>query len=268
MRTIGPSDISADGKWANWLNTPPLSRLPFDIVTNDTRLALTEVGACDVDSNSGPDTCGTHTKYFGTSPFPADRGTYHYSHYMWWGPDHRVNGAPGRHGRYVDFQDEELQFLAAEAQFRMGNNAPMMDLVNVSRTAAGLNPFTTTANPDPSPMCIPKGVRPSNGGQCGDLWEAYKYEKRIQLFHNGLGTEYFDDRGWGDLVQDTWLQLPVPGKELLLLLLDIYTFGGPGGTSSAPNFLNDFSPDALSFKAEALQRYRDLTEENFIESVR
>jgi hypothetical protein len=98
-------------------------------------------------------------------------------------------------------------------------------------------------------------------GSCGDLWEALKYEKRIECFHHSFGVEFFDDRGWGDLVEDTFIHLPVPGSELLLLLMDIYTFGGPGDDTAAPgggvtpNIINDFSPEALKMKRRALERF-------------
>jgi len=50
---------------------------------------------------------------------------------------------------------------------------------------------------------------------------------------NGV-TAYFDARGWQTLPENSLTQLPVPGRELGTLQLPLYTFGGPGGESSAP----------------------------------
>jgi hypothetical protein len=54
----------------------------------------------------------------------------------------------------------------------------------------------------------------------------------------GLGVSgviaYFDARGWQTLPENSIEQLPVPGSELATLLQPNYTFGGPGGQSSAP----------------------------------
>ena len=60
-----------------------------------------------------------------------------------------------------------------------------------------------------------------------------KYEKRIETFQTAAGIAYFDDRGWGDLVTNTPIHFPIPGRELETLGLQQYTFGG-GGDGSAP----------------------------------
>ena len=154
--------------------------------------------------------------------------------------------------------DWELQFIAAEANYRLGNRDAAMAHVNMSRARGDLPPFTDPNGVAPGgDRCVPQ----MPDGSCGDLWEAYKYEKRIELFHYGFGTEYFDDRGWGDLVQWTWEQVPVPGSELELLLMEVYTFGGPGGQSSAGdaagfrNFFNDVSASTLRAKRLGMEAW-------------
>jgi hypothetical protein len=53
-----------------------------------------------------------------------------------------------------------------------------------------------------------------------------------------VGIASFDDRGWGDLIPGTITMYPVPGEELLILLEEIYTFGGsPGDAGSAPDIV-------------------------------
>ena len=245
-RTIGPADAS--GAWETWINTQADNRTPFHIDTDDRRI-----------TGGTPQTNGKYIRYLGNSPFPADRGTYHYSHYIDRRWDH-LRTPVSFIGEYPDMTPKELEFLNAEAAYRKGDMATAMATVNKYRTENGeLPPFTDPNGLAPGgERCVPQ----MPDGSCGDLWEAYKYEKRIELFHYGYGTEYFDDRGWGDLVTDTFQQLPIPSNELELLLMAVYTFGGPGGDSSAPyaidyTFVNDVSPDAIKAKLEALEAARE-----------
>jgi hypothetical protein len=81
--------------------------------------------------------------------------------------------------------------------------------------------------------CVPK----MPNGQCGDLWEMLKWEKRHEAQWTGVAGAnwWFDGRGWGDLWKDTPVQFPVPCKELQVLqMLPCTNFGGPGGESGAP----------------------------------
>jgi len=242
-RTVGPADVS--GNWEVWIAASPDDKEPFDITTPDSRIT----------QPMQPTTEGKYFTYYGNSPFPASRGIYHYGHYI----DYRYNflWLGGYIGFYVDFNEAEVDFLRAEAHYRLGNVDEAMAIVNKYRANGDLPPFTSEQNPAGPDMCVPQ----MPDGSCGDLWEALKYEKRIECFHVSFGTEFFDDRGWGDLVEDTFIHLPVPGSELLLLLMDIYTFGGPGDDTAAPgggvtpNIINDFSPEALKMKRRALERF-------------
>ena len=123
----------------------------------------------------------------------------------------------------------EMRLLQAEAAYRMGNLAEAADLINVSRVAAGLN---ATDAGGTNTSCVPKLAN----GQCGDLWEMYKWEMRLETIYKGLHMApwYFHGRGWGDLAEGVFLQLPVPGAEAELLGIPPYTFGGIGGPSAAP----------------------------------
>ncbi len=246
-RTIGPADAS--GEYQRWINAPLDQRTPFDLDTDDVRIKPT--GPCPAPNTSAM--CGKYMRYMGSSPFPADRGIYHYSNYIDWRwaylwYEFRYETL------WPDMTPKELELIAAEANYHLGNMAATMETVNKWRANGELPPFTDPNGVAPGgDRCIPK----MNDGSCGDLWEAYKYEKRIELFHYGMATEYFDDRGWGDMVQHSWLQLPIPGAELELLLLPNYTFGGPGGASSAPDLINDNSPAGLRQKAKNLQFWLD-----------
>lgn len=237
-RTIGPADAS--GEWEKWINASPDDKLPFDIDTDDRRI-----------TGGAPNLDGKYIQYRGNSPFRANRGLYHFSNYLDIRWDYlRQNSALGV---YIDMTAMELEFLAAEANYRLGNREATMAIVNKYRTESGeLPPFNSVDERAPGgDRCVPQ----LPDGSCGTLWDAYKYEKRIELFHYGLGTEYFDDRGWGDLVTNTWQQLPIPGSELDILLMDMYTFGGPGGDFAAPDIVNDVSPGSLRGKLAAMEAW-------------
>lgn len=249
-RTIGPSDAS--GNYQRWINAPLDQRTPFDLDTDDVRIRPT--GPCPAPNSSAM--CGKYIRYMGSSPFPADRGIYHYSNYIDWRwaylwYDYRYETV------WPDMTQKELDIIAAEANYHLGNTAALMEHVNMSRANGELPPFTDPNGVAPGgDRCVPK----MNDGSCGNLWEAYKYEKRIELFHYGMATEYFDDRAWGDMVQHSWTQLPIPGIELDLLLMEIYTFGGPGGNSSAPDILDDVTPEGIRKKLRAHELWRQVHE--------
>ncbi|NNK61761.1 MAG: hypothetical protein HKO98_01010 [Gemmatimonadetes bacterium] len=239
VRTYGPSDQS--GSYQAWLGTAdPEARQPFNVDTDDNRVTG---GAFDQD--------GQYIGYIGSSPFPASRGTYHYSHYL----DIRWQFySSGFVGRLPTWDPKERNLLMAEAMYRTGNQGGAMDLVNASRANGGLAAFTDPSGTAPGARCVPRTA----SGACGDLLEALKYEKRIELFHYGPYTEFMDDRGWGDLVPGTFTQIPIPGSELLLLLEDIYTFGGEAGSEgSAPGIVTDVSPEGIAQKRFAMEKYRE-----------
>ncbi len=62
-----------------------------------------------------------------------------------------------------------------------------------------------------------------------------KWEKRLETYGTGMGIAFFDDRGWGDLLEGTAIHHPMPALELLTLLQQIYTFGGVGSEGGAPD---------------------------------
>lgn len=236
IRTYGPADQT--GAYQTWLATTPEDRRPFDVDTDDSRV-----------TGGAPDADGQYIAYIGSSPFPANRGYYHYSNYL----DVRWNYySSGFVGRLPEWDPKERDLLMAEAMYRTGNMTGAMDIVNTYRANGGLPAFTDANGTAPGARCVPR----TDTGACGDLWDALKYEKRIELFHYGPFTEFMDDRGWGDLVSGTWTQIPVPGSELLLLLEDIYTFGAEAG-SAAPSIINDLSPEAIAKKRFAFEKYRE-----------
>lgn len=213
--TLGPAD-SANG-WVNWVATSVNSRVAFQIRTKDRRIQ----GA------GGPSTPGLYVGYNLNNIFAASRGTYRYSWYYF-----------GRYGTLDTWQNgpvpemlvTEMRLLKAEGLMRAGQAALALPLINASRTTNGQLPSVTVDGPPDAPGCVPRKM----SGACGSLWDALRYEKRLE----GLGvsgvTAYLDARGWQELPASTVLQLPVPGRELAILQRPLYSYGGPTGNSSAP----------------------------------
>ena len=155
-----------------------------------------------------------------------DRGTWRWSYYRSTVADHRLLDDP----KFPFMRMEEMDLLAAEAYYRQNNRARAADLVNKTRVANGLN--ATNAN-GTNTSCVPK----LPNGQCGDLLEMLKWEKRLQTQYVGpyAAPWYFDGRGWGDLYYGTYLQFPMPCREVeVLKILPCATYGGPGATMSSP----------------------------------
>ena len=212
---IGPADST--GGFQNWLATPLESRRAFQMRTRDRRIQGT----------GGPASAGKYMGYNLNDIFTASRGTYRYSHYFF-----------RRFGTGTTWQDSpmpaltvsEMDLLKAEALIRLNRAPEAVPLINKTRVANGELPPVTIDGPPDVAGCVPRKLN----GQCGSLWDALRYEKRIE----GVGVSgvigFFDARGWQALAENSITQLPVPGRELGTLQLPLYTFGGPGGEGSAP----------------------------------
>ena len=213
--TIGPAD-SANG-FVNWVNTPVANRVAFQLRTKDRR----------IQGSGGPATPGSYVGYNQNDIFAASRGTYRFSHYYF---RRYGTGNTWFEGPQPAMLLSEMDLLKAEALIRLGRAAEAVPLINKTRIANGQLPAVTIAGPPDEPGCVPRKLN----GQCGSLWDALRYEKRME----GLGVSgviaFFDARGWQTLPVNSILQLPVPGSELATLQEANYTFGGPGGQSSAP----------------------------------
>jgi len=155
----------------------------------------------------------------------ADRGTWRWSWYK-----HTRGEEYWNEFQYhqPEIRMEEMKLLKAEGLYRTGDRAAAAAIVNETRVAAGLS-ATDAAGTNTS--CVPK----LPDGQCGDLFEMLKWEKRMEnTFKGPFGNLwFFEGRGWGDLWKGTWLHLPLPCTEAQLLLLPCKSFGGPGGEGAA-----------------------------------
>jgi hypothetical protein len=210
---LGPAD-STNG-FVNWVNTPNDNRVAFQIRTKDRR----------IHPAGQPTQPGKYVGYNASNIFAASRGTYRFSHYFF---RRFGTGTSWQSGPQPALTVTEMDLLKAEALIRLNRAAEAVPLINKSRVANGELPPVTVDGPPNEPGCVPRKLN----GQCGSLWDALRYEKRIE----GLGVSgviaFFDARGWQTLAQNSITQLPVPGRELATLQLDLYTFGGPGGQSN------------------------------------
>lgn len=212
---LGPAD-STNG-FINWVNTPLQDRLPFQLQTTDKRIQAT----------GDPDAPGSYVGYNKANIGSASRGTWRYSWYYF----HRFGtGDSWQSGPEPALTVTEMDLLKAEALIRLNRADEAVPLINKTRVANGGLPEVTVDGPPDEQGCVPRKL----SGACGSLWDALRYEKRIE----GLGVSgvvaFFDARGWQTLPVNTFVHLPVPGRELQTMQLPLYTFGGPGGEGSAP----------------------------------
>ncbi len=218
------------GQYQEWMGlpveqrTPILPSGPFLVQTPDLRFPQ---GETIEEQRANPGVRLMMVATPGDQWSRPDRGEWRWSYY------HDVRSPLlGIQGTLWDIAPAELDMLAAEAHYRLGNRAAAADLINKTRVPAGLN----ATNADGlNTSCVPK----LPNGQCGDLFEMLKWEKRMEAgFNHGLvnASWYFNGRGWGDLMQGSILQLPVP--DLVAQLANRPTrdyggnleFGAPVGT--------------------------------------
>ena len=257
-KTVGPADIS--GNWEAWMALAPADRTEFRITTHDRRVT----GSVD-----DPTSNGLWFRFHGASRFRPERGTYHFSQYG----DNRYwdyLNSPFMTGFAEDLTPREMDYLMAEAFLRGegGTEADAIALINKYRVGNGELPDLTAAGaPGGTSDCVPQ----MPDGSCADVWESFKYDKRIEVWHTGLGIAFFDDRGWGDLVSGTAIHLPVPASTLLTLLEDIYTFGGDAGgaapVSADISFDTPQTPEEISERLKAYERWDALTRKSPEEMV-
>ena len=233
---LGMADTT--GAYDTWLQQAVTARTPFLLRTPDKRFPPGATRAAQ-QALTGTSRAGTATGsivYFRNRPTgedsPADPwGTWFYDNWRSW-----AIRATGGNGPYVHFAVAENDMLAAEGYLRTGQFAPAVTLINKYRTRAGLAAIgAVTAITDQvqnssatARDCVPRVPQPPayNTTACGSVFEAMKWEKRVETSMIGYGQWFVDSRGWGDLVQGTPVEWPVPYQEL-------FARGKPSYTSSA-----------------------------------
>ena len=153
---------------------------------------------------------------------------YDFARFRSW---HIRGDGSARNGNLTFLTRAELDLLAAEGHYRNGDFAEAAALINKTRTAgmvdgvaAGGGLPAVSDDPDAEVAggtdCVPKTpVNASGAGGatlvCGDMWEALKWEKRIETAYTHFSAWFLDSRRWGDLVEGTPLYWAVPYTDLL-----------------------------------------------------
>lgn len=209
---VGPADTS--GAFQAWLAKPLEQRTEFQVITPDRRIHGTT-----------PTSNGRYIGYLASQTMTSTRGTYMWSRYR----GIRYGTTYFDRGLIQTMTPQEMTFIRAEANYRLGNKAAVVTFLNTTRTANNLKAVTEAGAPA-GRDCVPK----REDGSCGDLFDALMYEKRIELFGLEAIIPFADWRGWGRLMRGSLYQFPVHGRELQTLGLPVYSFGGnlPG---SAPD---------------------------------
>lgn len=203
---------------------------PCPTVSNDLRVGDGTWGPAD-DFNGYATTAatasaGTDFACSGAAVFPPARGQYHqsnlqhirYNHLAYTG-ERLPNGdadcpfsAPcDGSGPDPLYTTQMSDLLWAEGVLRSGGaKATAAGLINNSRVGRGGLAALTGAEADTA------------------LYDALHYEQEIEFM--GQGTDpFFNRRRIGPLTAGTPRQMPVPAKEMDVLLREVYTFGGPSG---------------------------------------
>lgn len=221
--SVRPANDPAGPGYDAWLATPLNSRSAFLIKSADQRFppgdtrvaqqAASTVGTLQTPSRSN--------LYFRNRTSPDPPGLpYTVSQYDWFRLQQLYQA--NRIGKFPMLQKAEVDLLAAEAYYRLGDLANAAAKINITRVAKGnlpALPLTMTAT-DLVPgggACVPRVPDPASNftsAKCGTLFEALKWEKRMELAFMEYGAWYLDSRGWGDLAQGTPLEWPVPYQEM------------------------------------------------------
>ena len=84
--------------------------------------------------------------------------------------------------------------------------------------------------------CVPRVPDATQGyarAKCGSIWDALKWEYRMETAYTGYGMWFFAGRGWGDLPEGTALNWAVPYQEMDTRSEPFYGVGGNGGRDAA-----------------------------------
>ena len=253
---IGMADNS--GAYQAWIGAPLDNRgvaAPFFMTTPDLRFpqgATRAAQQADFAISSCSPASTVCKRYFvnrasGNDTFSGSSwgwSNYDFVRFYSW----RTSGAgTGQNGPLPFFTKAEIDLLQAEGLYRKGNYAGAAALINNTRVANGglpaITAFDATTPVPGGANCVPKvpANASASGGatvSCGTMFEALKWEKRIETAYTHWMAWFIDSRGWGDLAEGTGIHWPAPYEDLLArgrVGAQIYSTGGQTGNSgSAP----------------------------------
>lgn len=247
MYILGMADTSR--AYDAWLATPRDNRSAFLLRTPDKRFPSGETRA--IQNTNSPLDGAPATLYFRNRASGEDQpgsawAVSQYDFNRW-----RGLFRAQRVGPWPTFTKVENDMLAAEGYIRTGNVAAANALINLSRVRNGLPALTATAVGVSVPggnACVPRVPDPAQGltaTKCGDVYEAMKYEKRLESAYAGYAVWYFDSRGWSDLPEGTPISWPTPTQELDVRIKPSYNLGGVGRAGGAARSTYGFGSGTL-----------------------
>jgi hypothetical protein len=242
---IGMADTS--GSYATWLTQPLGDRgagnTGFFMITPDLRWPQggTRTAQQADFAIASCETAATPCKrYFRNRPAGSDQfggngwgwSNYDFVRFRSW--NQRGDAGTARTGRALTMAIAEMNLLKAEGLIRTGQFAAAAALINITRTApmacfanctsatptlyavgGGLPAITAFDATSPVPGgedCVPQ-VPSGSGLACGNMFEAMKWEKRMETAYVHYLAWYLDSRRWGDLAEGTPLWVPVPYQD-------------------------------------------------------
>lgn len=217
---LGMADTT--GAYNAWLATGINDRAPFLLRTPDKRFPSGETRTAQ-QAVTGTSQAGTPVGtvlYFRNRPAGDDRpaaswGNWYYDQWRFWSI--RQGGG---NGPVMAFSLAENDMLASEGYIRTARVALAVPLINKTRVRAGLPAIPSTADQNAvvpgGNACVPRVPQPPSftATACGNVFEAMKWEKRLETGFTGYAQWFMDSRGWGDLTEGTVLEWPVPWEEL------------------------------------------------------
>jgi hypothetical protein len=259
---IGMADTS--GNYERWLQTPIGQRgagnVGFFLATPDTRFPQGSTRAAQQadfriqDCETGGamlDFGGTKVqsckRYFTNRPDGSDQYTgvswgwsnYNFNRFHSWVS--KGDAGSARNGTLLVFPKTVLDMLQAEGMIRKGNFSGAATLINITRTRNGLPAITSFDGTSPVPggtSCVPRVPVPptATATTCGNMFEAMKWEKRMESAFVQIAGWFLDSRGWGDLAENTPLFWAVPFRDLQARGYKVSQIYGAGpGAGNAPN---------------------------------
>ncbi|HEY9229055.1 MAG TPA: hypothetical protein VIP11_20555 [Gemmatimonadaceae bacterium] len=234
MMYFGMADVS--GGYANFIATPMATRNgQFLVITPDKRWPAGADRAAQRAASVQP--TSTASKPYISNRSVADIsgdgwGISYYDFYRW-----KYIRNANQTGLYPEFMKAENDLLAAEAYIRTGNIAAAAAKIDLTRVANGGLPALTgvitsaTQQVPGGAQCVPR-VPSGTAVSCGTILEAMKYEKRMETALTSFGRWWIDNRGWGDLVEGSAYEYPVPYQEMQARKRSFYPLGGGFGSSA------------------------------------
>lgn len=217
MYYYGMADVS--GGYSTWLSQPRDNRLQFLVVTPDTRwpqgaTRAVQQAEAPLTTVQLPPGRYMRNRQTGDDPPAAGWGESMYDHRRWGAIRQNANT-----GTLVEMDVDESRLYAAEGYIRTNQFALAAPLINQSRAAGNLPVIGVVDGTSPvagGASCVPRvPAAPSfTSATCGNMWEAMKYEMRMESAWTGYMEWFRHHRRWGDMIDGTPLEWPVPYQEM------------------------------------------------------